>query len=81
MGDERRPAGLVLTFPYFEQTAPLEWDDDSTYVEVAAPLKSTRTYEWNHSLGEIVTALLQRGLRLDTLVEHDSVPWERCPAA
>jgi len=71
--------GLSLAFPYFEQTTPLEWDDDSTYVEVAAPLKSTRTYEWNHGLGEIVTALLERGLRLDTLVEHDSVPWEALP--
>lgn len=71
--------GLSLAFPYFEQTAPLEWDDDSTYVEVSAPVKSTRTYEWNHGLGEIVTALLERGLRIDTLVEHDSVPWEALP--
>ncbi|MCI9857843.1 class I SAM-dependent methyltransferase [Microbacterium proteolyticum] len=71
--------GLTPTFPYFEQTAPVEWDDDSTYVEVAAPLTATRTYEWNHGLGEIVTALLDRGLRLDALVEHDSVPWEALP--
>jgi SAM-dependent methyltransferase len=71
--------GLVPTFPYFEQTAPLEWDDAGTYVEVSAPLTATRTYEWNHGLGEIVTALLDRGLRLDALVEHDSVPWEALP--
>lgn len=71
--------GLTLAFPYFEQSAPLEWDDDSTYVEVSAPLQSTRTYEWNRGLGEIVTALLDRGLRLDALVEHDSVPWEALP--
>lgn len=71
--------GLTLAFPYFEQPTPLEWDDDSTYVEVAAPLQSTRTYEWNRGLGEIVTALLSRGLRIDTLVEHDSVPWEALP--
>lgn len=71
--------GLTLAFPYFEQPAPLEWDDDSTYVEVSAPLQSTRTYEWNRSLGEIVTALLDRGLRLDALIEHDSVPWEALP--
>jgi len=70
---------LYLRFPYFEQSSPLEWDDDSTYVEVSAPLQSTRTYEWNHGLGEIVTALLDRGLRIDTLVEHDSVPWEALP--
>ncbi len=71
--------GLSLRFPYFEQREPLEWDDDATYVEVAAPLTATRTYEWNHGLGEIVTALLDRGLRLEALVEHDSVPWEALP--
>ncbi|KEP72215.1 methyltransferase, partial [Microbacterium sp. SUBG005] len=47
--------------------------------KVAAPLQSTRTYEWNRGLGEIVTALLSHGLRIDTLVEHDSVPWEALP--
>ncbi|MDQ1138522.1 SAM-dependent methyltransferase [Microbacterium sp. SORGH_AS 1204] len=71
--------GLTLAFPYFEQTTPLEWDDENTYVEVAAPITATRTYEWNRGLGEIVTALLDRGLRLDALVEHDSVPWEALP--
>lgn len=71
--------GLTLAFPYFEQPAPLEWDDDSTYVEVSAPLQSTRTYEWNRGLGEIVTALLDRGLRIDALIEHDIVPWEALP--
>ncbi|MCC4247875.1 MULTISPECIES: class I SAM-dependent methyltransferase [Microbacterium] len=68
--------GLTLAFPYFEQPVPLEWDDDTTYVEVPVPLQSTRTYEWNRGLGEIVTALLDRGLRLEALIEHDSVPWE-----
>ncbi|MEV7756872.1 class I SAM-dependent methyltransferase [Microbacterium sp. NPDC089180] len=71
--------GLTLAFPYFEQPVPLEWDDDSTYVEVSAPLTSTRTYEWNRGLGEIVTALLSHGLRIDALIEHDSVPWEALP--
>lgn len=76
--DETLP-GLTLAFPYFEQRTPLQWDDDSTYVEVSEPLRSTRTYEWNRGLGEIVTALLDRGLRLDALIEHDSVPWEALP--
>lgn len=76
--DEEQP-GLTLAFPYFEQTSPLAWDDGSTYVEVSAPLTATKTYEWNHGLGEIVTALLARGLRIDALVEHDSVPWEALP--
>jgi hypothetical protein len=35
--------------------------------------------EWNHGIGAIVTALLDHGLTLTTLVEHDSVPWDALP--
>lgn len=70
---------IHLRFSYFEPTEPLEWDDDSTYVPTSRPLTATKTYEWNHALGEIVTALLDAGLRIDALVEHDSVPWEALP--
>ncbi|MGO4533808.1 class I SAM-dependent methyltransferase [Leifsonia sp. 2MCAF36] len=77
--DEGLDDDLHLRFPYFEREQPLEWDDDSTYVETTRPLTATRTYEWNHSLGEIVTALIAAGLRIDLLEEHDSVPWLALP--
>lgn len=77
--DETIDDDLHLRFPYFEQAEPLEWDDDSTYVATTVPLTATKTYAWNHGLGEIITALLEAGLRLDLLVEHDSVPWEALP--
>ena len=31
--------------------------------------------EWNHGFGEIITALLDNGMRLTQFVEHDSVPY------
>ncbi|KAM9862178.1 hypothetical protein ACI1US_01928 [Leucobacter sp. BZR 635] len=77
--DESLTDDLFLRFPYFEHTEPLEWDDEQSYVPTTAALQSTKTYEWNHSLGEIVTALIDSGLRIDLLVEHDSVPWEALP--
>ena len=77
--DEGLSDDLHLRFPYFEQQEPLEWDDDSTYVVTDRPITHTKTYEWNHGLGEIVTALLNAGLTLTMLVEHDSVPWEALP--
>jgi hypothetical protein len=39
----------------------------------------TASHCWNHGLGEIVTALLDTGLILTQLVEHDSVPWNALP--
>jgi len=77
--DETVGDDLALRFPYFEQAEPLEWDDASSYVPTERPLTATKTYEWNHGLGEIVTALLDAGLELRMLVEHDSVPWEALP--
>ncbi|MFD1713534.1 class I SAM-dependent methyltransferase [Amnibacterium flavum] len=77
--DERLDDDLHPRFPYFEQAEPLVWDQDSSYVETDRPLTATKTYEWNHGIGEVVTALLDAGLVLTTLVEHDSVPWEALP--
>ncbi|WP_336992309.1 class I SAM-dependent methyltransferase [Leucobacter sp. VD1] len=77
--DESLDDDLHLRFPYFEHEAPTEWDDDQSYVPTAKPVQASKTYEWNHSLGEIVTALIKAGLRIDLLVEHDSVPWEALP--
>ena len=75
-----RPDGLLaLELPYVETAEPTVWDDGGTYVETDHVFTSTTTHEWNHGLGEIVTALLDQGLRLTGLVEHDSVPWDALP--
>ncbi|MNT27856.1 hypothetical protein D3C72_1635070 [compost metagenome] len=37
------------------------------------------THEWNHGLGEVISALLRHGLQITALVEHDSIPWEALP--
>lgn len=72
-----RPDGLLtLEFPYFEQAEPMIFDEPGTYVATEHVFTATVTHEWNHGLGEIITALLDAGMRLEGLVEHDSVPWE-----
>lgn len=76
--DERRDE-LVIDFAYAETPEPLVWDDDSTYVQTATTLAHTTTHSWNHGLGEIVTALLDAGMEITQLIEHDSVPWEALP--
>jgi hypothetical protein len=38
-----------------------------------------QTRDWTHGLGEIVTAVLEAGLELTMLVEHDSAPNEALP--
>lgn len=77
--DESRADLLSIEHPYFERETPLVWDDDSTYVDTDASLKATLTHEWNHGLGEIISALLKHGLAITGLVEHQSIPWDALP--
>jgi SAM-dependent methyltransferase len=75
-----RPDGLlVVEWPYFERPEPTVWDEGGTYVETQVVFSHNLVHEWNHGLGEIVSALLDNGMQLTMLVEHDSVPWEAFP--
>ncbi|BDI24070.1 bifunctional 2-polyprenyl-6-hydroxyphenol methylase/3-demethylubiquinol 3-O-methyltransferase UbiG [Herbiconiux sp. L3-i23] len=77
--DDSRSDVLAFGYPYFEREEPLIFDGDESYVETDRPLTATKTYEWNHGIGEIVTALLRHGMRLTMLIEHDTVPWLALP--
>ncbi len=77
--DGRDDQLLVVEFPYFEREEPMVWEEGGTYVETDAVFTNNVTQEWNHGLGEIITALLHNGMTVTALTEHDSVPWEALP--
>ncbi|MEV0810065.1 class I SAM-dependent methyltransferase [Micromonospora sp. NPDC050200] len=78
--DESHPEGLlVVEHPYFERPEPLVWEEPGTYVSTEVTFRHNTTHEWNHGLGEVVTALLDAGLDLTMLEEHDSAPWVALP--
>jgi SAM-dependent methyltransferase len=70
---------LVIDYPYFERDEPMIFDEGGTYVSTDAVFEHNVTHEWNHGIGEIVTALLDAGMAITGLTEHDSVPWEALP--
>ena len=53
-------------------------ESDTTYVD-GPKLEMRATATWNHGLGEIVTALVDAGLRIDFLHEHREIPWKALP--
>ena len=79
LADPRPDGLLVVEHPYFEREEATVWDEGGTYVETDVVFEHNVTHEWNHGLGEIVSALLDAGLMLNGLVEHDSVPWDALP--
>jgi SAM-dependent methyltransferase len=79
LDDERDDDLLVVRYPYFEQAEPLVLSGGGSYVETDATFEHNITHEWNHGLGEIITALLDAGLAITGLIEHDSVHWNALP--
>lgn len=79
LADVRDDRLLVVEHSYFERDEPLVWDEGGTYVQTDAVFTHNITHEWNHGLGEIITALLENGMQLTGITEHDSVPWDALP--
>jgi SAM-dependent methyltransferase len=75
IADPREDGLLVVDLPYFERPEPSVWDQGGTYVQTDVQFEQNVSHEWNHGLGEIVTALLAEGMTVTGLVEHDTVPW------
>jgi hypothetical protein len=80
LDDERSDGVLAPVYPYFETVEPLVLDSPETYTDGDVSTRvHTRTAEWNHGLGEVVTALVAAGLRIDVLAEHTVVDWRALP--
>jgi SAM-dependent methyltransferase len=76
LADGRPDRLLVVEHSYFERREPNVWDEPGTYVTSDVEFTATRSIEWNHGVGEVVSALLDAGMTLTMLQEHDSVPWD-----
>jgi SAM-dependent methyltransferase len=77
--DETHTDDLVIGYPYFERPEPIVDEDPGTYVTTDVEFTQNVTHSWNHGLGEIVTALLDAGMQLTGLVEHQTIPWQGLP--
>lgn len=59
---------LRFRYPYYEKM--MSFDVEGSYADRNAKVTVKRDYEWNHTMGEIVTGLIDAGLRLEYLHEH-----------
>ncbi|MEO1020314.1 MAG: class I SAM-dependent methyltransferase [Pseudomonadota bacterium] len=60
--------------PYLAREA-IRIDDDRDYADSTARIANSVTCEWLHPLSDVINGLIEAGLRLDWLNEHDAVPW------
>jgi SAM-dependent methyltransferase len=74
--DDRRTDGLICSeYPVFGAAGPTRFEEPVSYAGDGTAVEHSVTYEWNWSIGEVTTAVIAAGLRVDQLVEHRTVPW------
>jgi SAM-dependent methyltransferase len=67
---------LRLTYPYWEHDEPLTFAVQGSYADPTAEIQAKREHGWDHSLGEIVTALIDAGLNVRSLREYPFANWK-----
>jgi SAM-dependent methyltransferase len=63
---------LVADMPYANDGGR-SFDEDGSYANPEARLAATASVQYAHSLGEVVTAAVQAGLRVERLEEHTAI--------
>jgi SAM-dependent methyltransferase len=75
--DEGVAAGeLRLRYPYWEHPEPIVLEPVGSYADRTADVGGRTEYGWDHALGEVVTALVEAGLRIEALREYPFLNWE-----
>jgi SAM-dependent methyltransferase len=74
LADARDDGVVAIEYPYFE-TAGVAFYNTMTYVGHDGEVEQPWAIEFNHGLAEIIMAVMDAGLDLIAIEEHDSVPW------
>ena len=77
--DDPSVTDLHVRYPYFKQELPLRFDQAGTYADMEARIEHQVTYEWTHPVSDVVSALIDAGLRIDFLHEFPFTSWQFIP--
>lgn len=76
--DAQDVTGLHVRYPYFPSDEPLRFEVDGTYA-ASAKLERRVTYEWPHPISEVVSALIDAGLRIEFFHEFPFSTYQFLP--
>ncbi|NUP48776.1 MAG: class I SAM-dependent methyltransferase, partial [Catenulispora sp.] len=68
--------GITVEYDYFDRSAHV-WDEPGTYADFEADTRENVSVQFDHGIGEIVSALIKAGLRLEFLNEHEMTLFSR----
>ena len=68
--DDEHESELVYKYPYFQGKDPIHFKSEYTYTDQYVDIKNVDTFEWQHTFGDIITALINEGLKIVSVKEY-----------
>lgn len=70
---------LAIRYPYFAVKEPIEFNESGSYADKDAVTLNNRTYEWAHSMSDIMMSVINAGLKIEFFHEHAFTVWDHFP--
>jgi ubiquinone/menaquinone biosynthesis C-methylase UbiE len=77
--DEDNMDELTVRYDYFQTKEPLKFESEFSYASDDAIIENKTTFEWNHTVSEIINSLIQAGLRIEFFNEHEVTCFKQFP--
>jgi len=73
--------GLRIKYSYWHSDEPLSWEQDGTYADEGAKVTNKKSFEWQHTVGDVLNSLIKAGLRIKEVKEYPHLPWKYVESA
>jgi SAM-dependent methyltransferase len=66
---------LRIKYCYWHRDEPMVWENDGTYTDEDVEIRNKRSYEWQHTISDVLNSLIRAGLRVEEVGEYPHLPW------
>ena len=77
--DDPGVTDLNVRYPYFPEYGPVRVEEEATYADRSANVENKLTFDFPHPVGEVLTALIEVGLRIEFLHEFPFSTYQFLP--
>jgi 2-polyprenyl-3-methyl-5-hydroxy-6-metoxy-1,4-benzoquinol methylase len=79
LAHEMEPGELIIRHRYFGDGKPTAYDDGGMTYASDRRTTHTKTFEWTHTMSEIVNAIVSHGLAIEAMDEFDHATYRMLP--
>ena len=71
--------GMRIKYSYWHRREPLIWEDDGSYANKEAKITNKKSFEWQHTVSDVLNSLIKAGLVIQEVGEYKDMWWQYLP--